>query len=68
LTEVVPVWRWGRGGMVGCDMFAVLLRVDGCGDLEGEGATAVCVSVSVRDFAIFGKRLVVPWCGNGGEE
>jgi hypothetical protein len=54
--------------MVGCDMFAVLLRVEDCVDSEGEGATAVCVSVSVRDFAVFGKCLVVPWCGNGGEE
>jgi hypothetical protein len=54
--------------MVGCDMFAVLLRVEDCVDSEGEGATAVCVSVSVRDFAVFGKCLVVPWGGNGGEE
>lgn len=59
LTAVGPAWRWGRGGMVGCDMFAMLLRLRDYGERRRVVATGVCVSVSAaRDFAWPGKRLV----------
>lgn len=53
LTAVAPPWRWGRGGMIGCDITAIVwCYMENCEESEVVvTATAVCVSVSVRDFA-----------------